>query len=134
MFKDKLDKNGTITKNKSRLVVQGFNNEEGINYDETFALVARMEAIRILIAFVAYMEFKLFQMDAKLVFLNGYLKEGVYVKQLLGFASIKFPDYVIKFDKAFYGLKQTPSIWYERLSGFLLGHGYKRGKIENTLF
>ena len=81
VFRNKLDENGVITRNKSRLGVQGYNQEEGIDYDETFAPVARMEAIRILIAFAAFMGFKLYQMDVKSAFLNGDMKEEVFVKQ-----------------------------------------------------
>ena len=93
MFRNKLDKQGTITRNKARLVVQGYNQEEGIDHEETFAPVARIETIRILIAFTAHMEFKLYQMDVKSVFLNGYLKEEVYVMQPPGFENSEFPIY-----------------------------------------
>ena len=79
MFRNKLDEQGTVTRNKARLIVQGYNQEGGINYEEIFAPVARIEALRILIAFAAYMEFKLYQMDVKNAFLNGYLKEEVYI-------------------------------------------------------
>ena len=119
MFPNKLDETGTVTRNKARLVVQGYNQEEWIDYEETFAPVARLEAIRILIAFPAHMEIKLYQMDVKSAFLNGYLKE-VYVKQPLGFENSEFPNHVFKLDKALYGLKQAPRAWYERLSSFLL--------------
>ncbi|XP_049381315.1 uncharacterized protein LOC125845854 [Solanum stenotomum] len=134
VFRNKLDENGVITRNKSRLVVQGYNQEEGIDYDEAFAPVARMEAIRILIAFAAFMEFKLFQMDVKSAFLNGDLKEEVYVKQPPGFEDVDCPNHVFKLNKALYELKQAPRAWYERLSRFLLKNGFKRGKIDNTLF
>ena len=123
-----------ITRNKSRLVIQGYNQEEGIDYDETFAPVARMEAIRILIAFATFMGFKLYQMDVKSAFLNGDLKEKVYVKQPPGFEDVELPNHVFKLNKALYGLKQAPRAWYERLSKFLLKNGFKRGKIDNTLF
>ena len=123
-----------ITRNKSRLVIQGYNQEEGIDYDETFAPVARMEAIRILIAFAAFMGFKLYQMDVKSAFLNGDLKEEVFVKQPPGFEAAALPDHVFRLNKALYSLKQAPRAWYERLSKFLLKNGFKRGKIENTLF
>jgi len=106
----------------------------GIDYDETFAPVARLEAIRLLIAFAAHMEFTLHKMDVKSAFLNGYLKEEVFVKQPPGFESKECPEHVYKLDKALYGLKQAPRAWYERLSKFLLEHGYKRGKIDSTLF
>ena len=105
----------------------------GPDYDETFAPVARMEAIRILIDFVAFMRFKLYQMDVKITFLNGDLKEEVYVKQL-GFEDVERPNYVCKLNKALYSLKQAPRAWYGRLSKFLLTNGFKRAKIDNTLF
>ncbi|GJZ52344.1 retrovirus-related pol polyprotein from transposon TNT 1-94 [Tanacetum coccineum] len=105
---NKKDKHGTTTKNKARLVAQGYSQEEGIDYDETFAPVARMEAIRIFLAFATYMNFKVYQMDVKSVFLNGKLKEEVYVKQPPSFESTEFLDHVCKLDKALYGLKQSP--------------------------
>ena len=134
VFRNKLDDSGIIVRNKARLVVQGFNQQEGIDYDETFALVARLEAIRILIAFVAHMNFKLFQMDVKTAFLNGYLKEDVYVEQPPGFENSDLPNHVFKLDKALYGVQQAPRAWYERLSSFLLENGYKRGSVDKTLF
>jgi len=134
VFRNKLDEQRTVTRNKARLVVQGYNQEEGIDYEETFALVVRIEAIRILIAFAAHMEFKLYQMDVKSAFLNSYLKEEVYVMQPLGFENNEFPNYVFKLDKALYGLKQAPSAWYKRLSNFLLENGFRRGKEDDTLF
>jgi len=115
-------------------VVQGYNQEEGIDYEETFAPVARIEAIRILIAFAAHKGIKLYQMDVKSAFLNGYLKEEVFVKQPPGFESTEFPDHVFKLDKALYGLKQAPRAWYERLSLFLMENNFKRGKIDSSLF
>jgi len=105
-------------------VVQGYNQEEGINYEETFAPVARIEAIRILIAFATHMKIKLYQMDVKSAVLNGYLKEEVYVMQPPGFESKEFPNHVFKLNKALYGLKQTFRAWYERFSNFLLKNGF----------
>ncbi|GJW33041.1 retrovirus-related pol polyprotein from transposon TNT 1-94 [Tanacetum coccineum] len=105
---NKKDEHGITTKNKARLVAQGYSQEEGIDYDETFAPVAMMEAIRIFLAFATYMNFKVYQMDVKSAFLNGKLKEEVYVKQPLGFESSEFPDYVCKLDTALYGMKQAP--------------------------
>ncbi|XP_070022778.1 uncharacterized protein [Nicotiana sylvestris] len=131
---NKLDKDGTVTRNKARPVVQGYSQEEGIDYDETFTPVARLEAIRLLIAFAAHIEFTLNQMNVKSSFLNGHLKEEVFVKQPPGFESKECTEHVYKLDKALYGLKQAPRAWYERLSKFLLEHGYKRGKIDSTLF
>ncbi|GJY32464.1 retrovirus-related pol polyprotein from transposon TNT 1-94 [Tanacetum coccineum] len=108
--------------------------EEGIDYDETFVPVARMEAIKIFLAFSTYINFKVYQMDLKSAFLNGKLKEEVYVKQPPGFESSEFPDYVCKLDKALYGLKQAPRTWYETLSTFLIQQKFSRVRIDNTLF
>ncbi|GKB70945.1 retrovirus-related pol polyprotein from transposon TNT 1-94, partial [Tanacetum coccineum] len=107
VFRNKKYEHGTTTK-KARLVAQGYSQKERIDYDETFAPVARMEAIRIFLDFATYMNFKVYQMDVKNAFLNGKLKEEVYVKQPPGFESSEFPDYVCKLDKALYGLKQAP--------------------------
>ncbi|GJU98140.1 retrovirus-related pol polyprotein from transposon TNT 1-94 [Tanacetum coccineum] len=134
VFRNKKDKHGTITKNKARLVAQGYSQEEVIDYDETFAPMTRMEAIRIFLAFATHMNFKVYQMDVKSAFLNGKLKEEVYVKQPPGFESSEFPDYVCKLDKAIYGLKQAPRTWYETLSTFLIQNKFVGGRIYNTLF
>ena len=134
VFKNKLDENGVISRNKYRLVVQRYNQEEGIDYDETFAPVARTEAIRILIVFTAFMGFKLYQMDVKSVFLNGDLKEEVFVTQLFVFEDAELPYHVFRLSKALYDLKQAPRVWHERLSKFLLKNGFKRVKIYNIVF
>ncbi|KAJ9557496.1 hypothetical protein OSB04_012110 [Centaurea solstitialis] len=134
IFRNKLDEIGTIIRNKARLVAQGYRQEEGIDYDETFAPVARLEAIRLFLAFVAHMNFKVYQMDIKNAFLNGKLNEEVYVAQPPGFVDPKFPDHVYKLNKALYGLKQAPRAWYDTLSTFLLSKGFVRGKIDSTLF
>ncbi|GKB03907.1 retrovirus-related pol polyprotein from transposon TNT 1-94 [Tanacetum coccineum] len=134
VFRNKRVKTGIVIKNKARLVAQGYNQQECIDYDETFAPIARLEAIRIFLAFSTYMNFIVYQMDVKSAFLNGKLKEEVYVKQPLGFESNKFPNHVCKLDKALYGIKQAPRAWYETLSTFLTEHKFERGKIDNTLF
>ena len=134
VFRNKKNEQGEVTRNKARLVAQGFNQEEGIDYDETYAPVARMEAIRMLLAFASHKSFKLFQMDVKCAFLNGFIDEEVYVKQPPGFENKDFPNHVFKLTKALYGLKQAPRAWYERLSGFLIENGFSRGKIDTTLF
>nr|GEV32767.1 hypothetical protein [Tanacetum cinerariifolium] len=108
VFRNKKDEHGITIKNKARLVAQGYSQEEVIDYDETFAPVARMEAIRVFLAFATYMNFKVYQMNVKRAFLNGKLKEELYVKQPPGFESSEFYDYVYKLDKALYGLKQEP--------------------------
>ena len=134
VFKNKQGENGIVVRNKARLVAQGFCQKEGIDYDETFAPVARLEAIRILLAFVASKGFKLQQIDVKSAFLNGFIEEDVYVKQPPGFESSKFPDRVFKLRKALYGLKQAPRAWYERLKSFLLKSGFVMGSVDKTLF
>ncbi|KAD3640121.1 hypothetical protein E3N88_29344 [Mikania micrantha] len=134
VFKNKTDENGQIIKNKARLVVQGFSQEEGIDYDETFAPVARLEAIRLFLAYAALHNLKVFQMDVKSAFLYGKIKEEVYVCQPPGFEDNKHPDWVYKLDKALYGLKQAPRAWYDTLSTFLLKNTFTRGSIDKTLF
>ncbi|GJU75019.1 retrovirus-related pol polyprotein from transposon TNT 1-94 [Tanacetum coccineum] len=134
VFRNKKDEHGIVTKNKARLVAQGCSQEEGIGYDETFAPVARMESIRIFLAFATYINFIVFQIDVKSAFLNGKLKEEVYVKQPPGFKISEFPEYVCKLDKALYGLKQAPKAWYETLSTFFIQNKFVRGRIDNTLF
>ncbi|KAL8088633.1 hypothetical protein AgCh_038420 [Apium graveolens] len=134
VFRNKTDSDGIITRNKARLVAKGYSQHEGIDYDETFAPVARLEAIRIFLAYAAHKKFTVFQMDVKSAFLNGELEEEVYVEQAPGFVDSKHPDYVYRLDKALYGLKQAPRAWYETLAQFLLESGFNRGTIEKTLF
>ncbi|GJW53193.1 retrovirus-related pol polyprotein from transposon TNT 1-94 [Tanacetum coccineum] len=134
VFRNKLDENGIVSRNKARLVAQGYNQQEGIDYDETYAPVARLESIRILLAYACALDFKLFQMDVKSAFLNGFINEEVYVAQPSGFIDFKKPDHVYKLKKALYGLKQAPKAWYDRLKAFLIKHEYKMGMVDNTLF
>ncbi|KAI3668197.1 hypothetical protein L6452_43274 [Arctium lappa] len=134
VFRNKLDEHGTVTRNKARLVAQGYRQEEGIDYDETFAPVARLEAIRLFLAYAVYKDFIVYQMDVKSAFLNGKLNEEVYVEQPPGFYDPKHPNYVYKLDMALYGLKQAPGAWYDTLSSFLISENFERGKIDNTLF
>nr|GEV70679.1 retrovirus-related Pol polyprotein from transposon TNT 1-94 [Tanacetum cinerariifolium] len=128
IFRNKMDETGIVIKNKERLVAQGYNQQEGIYYAEIFSPVERLEAIRIFLAFATYMNFTIYQMDVKSAFLNGKLKEEVYVKQPPGFESNEFPNHVCKLDKALYGLKQDPRAWYETLSTFLTEHKFLRVK------
>ena len=134
VFRNKMDENGIVSRNKARLVAQGYNQQEGIDYDETFAPVARLESIRILLAYACAHNFKLFQMDVKSAFLNGVINEEVYVAQPPGFIDFEKPNYVYKLKKALYGLKQAPKAWYDRLKTFLVDHKYTMGLVDNTLF
>ena len=115
-----MNENGVVTRNIARLVAQGYSQEEGIDFEETFVPVARLEVIRILLAFTVSQSIKLFQIDIKSAFLNGYIKKEVYVEQPPGFEDYKYPDHVFKLTKALYELKQVPRTWYERLNSFLL--------------
>ncbi|WVZ88528.1 hypothetical protein U9M48_035045 [Paspalum notatum var. saurae] len=129
VFKNKQGEDGVVVRNKARLVAQGFCQNEGI-----FAPVARLEAIRVLLAFAASKGFKLFQMDVKSAFLNGFIEEEVYVRQPPGFEHPKFPNRVFKLQKALYGLKQAPWAWFERLRKFLVDQGFQMGSVDKTLF
>ncbi|GJV88317.1 putative ribonuclease H-like domain-containing protein, partial [Tanacetum coccineum] len=134
VYRNKKDERGVVVRNKARLVAQGHRQEEGIDYDEVFALVARIEAIRIFLAFASYMGFIVYQMDVKSAFLYGKIDEEVYVSQPPGFIDPKYPKKVYKVVKALYGLHQAPRAWYATLSTFLLKNGYRRGTIDKTLF
>ncbi|GJZ79223.1 putative ribonuclease H-like domain-containing protein [Tanacetum coccineum] len=134
VYKNKKDERGVVVRNKARLVAQGHRQEEGIDYDEVFALVAKIEAIRIFLAFDSYMGFIVYQMDVKSTFLYGKIDEEVYVSQPPGFIDPKYPKKVYKVVKALYGLHQAPRAWYATLSTFLLKNGYRRGTIDKTLF
>nr|GEV22080.1 retrovirus-related Pol polyprotein from transposon TNT 1-94 [Tanacetum cinerariifolium] len=120
----------TDVRNKARLVTQGYRQEEEIDYDETFTLVARLESIRIYLAYFAYMGFVVYQMDVNSAFPNEKLSKEVYVQQPPGFESIEFPNYLCKLDKALYGMKQAPRAWYETLSKFFIQHKFVRGEAE----
>ncbi len=132
VYKNKSDENGNVTRNKARLVAQGYAQIEGVDFDETFAPVARLESIRLLLGVACILKFKLFQMDVKSAFLNGYLNEEVYVEQPKGFVDPSLPNHVYKLKKALYGLKQAPRAWYERLTEFLLSQGYRKGGNDKT--
>nr|GEX00245.1 retrovirus-related Pol polyprotein from transposon TNT 1-94 [Tanacetum cinerariifolium] len=134
VYKNKNDERGVVVRNKARLVSQGHRQEEGINYDEVFAPVARIEAIRIFLAFSSYMGFIVYHMDVKSAFLCGKIDEEVYVSQPPRFIDPKFRNKVYKVVKALYGLHQAPRAWYATLSTFLVQSGYRRGLIDKTLF
>ncbi|GKE15067.1 retrovirus-related pol polyprotein from transposon TNT 1-94 [Tanacetum coccineum] len=134
IYKVKLDELGGILKNKARLVARGYRQEEGIYFEESFAPVARLEAIRIFLAFAAHMNMVVYQMDVKTAFLNGNLREEVYVSQPDGFVDKDNPNHVYKLKKALYGLKQAPRAWYDMLSSFLISQDFSKGSVDPTLF
>ncbi|GKC06701.1 retrovirus-related pol polyprotein from transposon TNT 1-94 [Tanacetum coccineum] len=134
IYKVKTDKFGRVLKNKARLVAQGFRQEEGIDFEESFAPISRIEAIRIFIANSAHKNMTIYQMDVKTDFLNGELKEEVYVSQLEGFVDQDNPSHVYKLKKALYGLKQAPHAWYDMLSSFLISQQFSKGAVDLTLF
>ncbi|GKA60543.1 retrovirus-related pol polyprotein from transposon TNT 1-94 [Tanacetum coccineum] len=134
IYKVKLDELGGILKNKARLVARGYRQEEGIDFEESFAPVARLEAIRIFLAFAAHMNMVVYQMDVKTAFLNGNLREEVYVSQSDGFVDPDNPNHVYKLKKALYGLKQAPRAWYDMLSSFLISQDFSKGSVDPTLF
>ncbi|GJZ45470.1 putative ribonuclease H-like domain-containing protein [Tanacetum coccineum] len=134
LLQNKRDERGVVVRNKARLVAQGHRQEEGIDYDEVFAPVARIEAIRLFLAFASFIGFIVYQMDIKSVFLYGTIDEEVYVSQPPGFVDPDHPKKVYKVVKALYGLHQAPRAWYATLSTFLEKHGYRRGTIDKTLF
>jgi hypothetical protein len=134
IFKNKQGGDGEVVRNKARLVAQGYSQVEGLDFLETFAPVARLKAIRILLAFAASNGFKLYQMNVKSAFLSGVIQEDVYVRQPPSFESPKYPDRVYKLSQALYGLKQASRAWYARLKTFLLEHKYIMGSVDKTLF
>ncbi|GJY55599.1 retrovirus-related pol polyprotein from transposon TNT 1-94 [Tanacetum coccineum] len=134
IYKVKLDELGGILKNKAWLVAHGYRQEEGIDFEESFAPVARLEAIRIFLAFAAHMNMVVYQMDVKTAFLNGNMREEVYVSQPDGFVDKDNPNHVYKLKKALYRLKQAPRAWYDMLSSFLISQDFSKGSVDPTLF
>ncbi|GJU74882.1 retrovirus-related pol polyprotein from transposon TNT 1-94 [Tanacetum coccineum] len=134
VFRNKKDEREIMIRNKARLVAQGHIQEEGTNYDKVFAPVARIEAIRLFLAYASFKDFVVYQMDVKSVFLYGKIEEEVYVCQPPGFEDLDVLDRVYKVEKALYGLHQAPRAWYETLSIYLLDNRFQRGKIDKTLF
>ncbi|GKB94287.1 retrovirus-related pol polyprotein from transposon TNT 1-94, partial [Tanacetum coccineum] len=134
LWKNKCDVENIVVRNKTRLMAKGYKQEEIIDFEESFAPVARLKAVRMFIAYAAHKNITIFQMDVKTAFLNGPLKEEVYVSQPEGFIDPEFPDHVYRLKKALYGLKQAPRAWYDKLSSFLIEHGFTKGIIDPTLF
>jgi hypothetical protein len=123
-----------VTRNKARLVAKGYSQVKGLDFDETYAPVARLESIRILLAYATYHGFKLYQMDVKSAFLNGPIKEEVYVEQPPGSEDSEYPNHVYKLSKELYRLKQATRAWYECLRDFLITNSFRVGKADPTLF
>nr|GEX41977.1 putative ribonuclease H-like domain-containing protein [Tanacetum cinerariifolium] len=134
VFRNKKDERGIVIRNKAQLVAQGHTQKEGIYYEEVFALVVRIKAIRLFLAYASFIRFMVYQMDVKSAFLYGTIEEEVYVCQPLGFENPDYPDKVYKVVKALYGLHQAPRGWYETLANYLLENGFHRGQIDQTLF
>ncbi|GJX56814.1 retrovirus-related pol polyprotein from transposon TNT 1-94 [Tanacetum coccineum] len=134
LWKNKKDEDQTVIRNKARLVAKGYAQEEGIDFEESFAPVARLEAVRIFVAHAAHNSFPIYQMDVKTAFLNGLPKEEVYVAQPEGSVNPDHPEKVYLLRKALYGLKQAPRACYDELSNFLMSKGFTKGTIDPTLF
>ncbi|KAL0541702.1 hypothetical protein IC582_021757 [Cucumis melo] len=134
VFKIKRNEKGEVERYKARLVAKGYSQRKGIDYDEVFAPVARLETIRLLIALAAQNNWKIFQMDVKSTFLNGYLEEEVYLEQPPGYFVKGQEDKVLKFTKVLYGLKQAPRMWNSRINKYFLDNGYLRCPYEHSLY
>ncbi|GKC70862.1 retrovirus-related pol polyprotein from transposon TNT 1-94 [Tanacetum coccineum] len=134
IYKVKLNELGGILKNKARLVARGYRQEEGINFEESFALVSRLDVIRIFLTYAAHMNMIVYQMDVKTAFLNGIPREEVYVSQPDGFVDQDNLNHVYKLNKDLYGLKQAPRVWYDLLLKFLLSQEFSKGTVDPTLF
>nr|GFC69124.1 retrovirus-related Pol polyprotein from transposon TNT 1-94 [Tanacetum cinerariifolium] len=134
LWKNKKDEDQNVIRNKARLVAKWYAQEEGIDFEESSAPVARLEAVWIFIAYAAHESFPIYQMDVKTEFLNGPLKEEVYVAQPNGFVDPDHLEKVYYLRKALYGLKQAPMAWYDQLSKFLTSKGFTKGIIDPTLF
>nr|GEV92732.1 retrovirus-related Pol polyprotein from transposon TNT 1-94 [Tanacetum cinerariifolium] len=134
IYRNKKDKRCIVVRNKENLVAHGYTQEEEIDYDEVFAPVARIEALRLFLAYASFKDFIVYQMDVKSAFLYGIVEEEVYVCQHLGFEDLEFHHIVYKVEKALYGLHQAPKAWFETLSTYLLDNGFHTGQIDRTLF
>nr|GEX59293.1 putative ribonuclease H-like domain-containing protein [Tanacetum cinerariifolium] len=134
IYINKKDERGIVVRNKAKMVAQGYTQVEGIDYDEVFALVARIEAIRLFLAYASFKDFVMYQIDVKSAFLYGKIEEEVYVCQPTGFEDLEFFDRVYKVERALYGLHQAPRAWYDTLSTYLLDNEFQRGQIDKALF
>ena len=130
VFRNKLNEDGHVTKNKARLVCKGYAQVQGIDFKENFVHVARMEAIRMILAYACSKRIKVYEMDVKSTFLNGELEEEVYIEKPEGFLLSEHGDYVCRLKKEFYGLKQAPRAWYSRLDRYLQQQATREMQIE----
>ena len=133
IFCNMTDEEGNVICNRAKLMAQGYT-QVGVDFDETFAPVGHIESIRVLLALACHLKFKLYQMDVKSAFLNGFLKEEVYVAHPKGFIDPHFLDHVHYLNESLYGLKQAPKAWYDRLTKHLMSNGFTRGQANRTLF
>ncbi|KAJ4710130.1 Retrovirus-related Pol polyprotein from transposon TNT 1-94 [Melia azedarach] len=134
VYRTKFNADGSIHKHKARLVVKGYAQQQGIDYGDTFAPVARLDTIKLLIALAAQNRWKIFHLDIKSAFLNGYLKEEIFIEQPEGFKVNGEEDKVYKLNKALYGLKQAPRAWYSKIDEFLCASGFRRSCNDATLY
>ena len=134
VFKLKKDPDGNVIKHKARLVVKGYSQRQGVDFDEVFAPVARMETVRVLLALAAHGGWQVHHMDVKSAFLNGELAEEVYVQQPPGFVDESSPQSMLKLSKALYGLKQAPRAWYAKLDSSLVDLGFARSPLEHAVY
>ena len=134
VFRNKLNEDGQVTKNKARLVCKGYAQVKGVYFKETFSPVARMEAILIILAYACSKRVKVYQMDVKSTFLNGKLKEEVYIQQPEGFHLLEHGDFVCRLKKALHGLEKAPIGWYPRLDRYLQQQGFKKGNVHRNLY
>jgi hypothetical protein len=134
VFRNKLNEDGQVSRNKARLLCKGYSQEEGFDYGGNFAPVARLEGVRTLLAYATLRGFKVYQMDVKSAFLNEILDEEVYIEQPKGFVDPRKRDMAYKLHKALYGLKQAPRVWYEGLHNYLIKIGFQRTNDNNSLY
>jgi hypothetical protein len=134
VYKNKMNEQGNIVRNKARLFCKGYAQIEGLDFDETFVPVARLEAIRMFLSYACHKQFKVYEMDVKSAFPNGDLKEEVYMEQPEGFQLSNNLDFICKLKKALYGLKQARRAWYHRLDTYVQDKGFKRGIVDNNLY
>ena len=134
VLKNKMNEQGEVIRNKARLIWKGYSQQEGIDYEETYAPIARMEAVKMFLAYATNKNFEVYQMDVKLAFLNGEIEEEVYIEQLEGFPLIEEKDMVFKLKKKMYGLTQAPRTWYARLDKYLAKLGFAKGTTDGNLY